>query len=93
MPRLYRVEIALEYAVLADSREEAESYANDALRDTHASDHVTARLMRDSKGRYLYPDGWDDHSLVYGSDTDVPLKEAVEADRAGTREREEEDGA
>ena len=86
MPRLYRVEITLEYAVLADSREEAESYADDALRDTNVSDHATARLMRDRKGRYLYPDGWDDHSLVYGPDTDVSLKEAVEADQAALEE-------
>lgn len=86
MPRLYRVEITLKYAVLADSREEAESYADDALRDTNASDYATARLMRDSKGRYQYPDGWDDHSLVYGPDTDVSLREAVEADQAALEE-------
>lgn len=86
MPRLYRVKITLEYAVLADSREEAESYADDALRDTNGSDHATAQLMRDTKGRYSYPYGWDDRSLVYGSDADVSLKEAVEADQAAFEE-------
>ena len=80
--RLYRVKITLEYAALATSKEEAESYADDVLADTRGGDNAVARLMRDAKGRYSYPEGWDDHSLVYGPDRDVSLREATEVDQA-----------
>jgi hypothetical protein len=82
MRRLYTVTVRLEYAVIADSALDAESYVDDALRDAASDLDVHARFMRQSKGVYVYPDGYSDNSLVYGVEGDLTLSEAVKAEKA-----------
>lgn len=82
MRRIYTVTVSFEYAVLADSESDAESYVDDVFRDqTHTDLDMDTRLMRDYKGRYVMPDGWDGRSLIYGTDEDLTLGDAIEAEK------------
>lgn len=84
MKRLYTVAVSFEFAVLAENEREACDHANEAARDALYDAHVTASLtVRDNgKGPVVSPpDGYDDDTLVYGTDEDVTFAEAVEADR------------
>lgn len=85
--RLYivTVETEFEYAALAASEVEAESYAQEASRDADPDRRVYARRSISRAGAKVSdrPDGWDDTSLVYAdrADGDITWEEALEIER------------
>ncbi len=60
--------VSFEYLALADSAAAAEDMVHDVLANEDASEEMTARatMLRDPKGRYPLPEGYDGRSLVYG---------------------------
>ncbi len=82
MSRLYRVLVSFEYVALASSAAAAEDMVDDVLRDTSA-DKMTIRatMLRDAKGRYPLPEGYSDHSLVYGDREERTLEILIAQER------------
>lgn len=91
--RLYIVtaSIEFEFAVMAESRAEAErmtKFARDewdarGIYPTECTLHARLAVIPTGNGpRYWAPEGWDDDSLVYGPKEDVTWAEAVERDKA-----------
>lgn len=90
-PRLYTVTVSFEFAVLADNEEEAGNrryeVARDALYDADVSCIQTVRkAYGQDRVDVIYPDGWDDSALIYGTDTDTTLGEAVAREKAALHE-------
>ncbi len=85
MKRLYSVVVEFEYAAMAESEAEACSYATEVVRDMCIDDCATARLTVDYIPKttipHASPPDWDDGSLVYGTDTDTTLAEAIAAEK------------
>ena len=90
MKRLYTVTVEFDYAVMAESESDAKSYASDACRDLSIEDHATAlrtvNPVPNVKGQFYtnLPD-YDDDSLVYGTDEDLPFGEALAAEQERVR--------
>ena len=80
--RLYIGTIEIEYAVMATSEEEAREFADDAVDDAgphgmNARVRVAKATVIEGKPVIIPPDGWEDSSLVYGVDGDLPWSEAA----------------
>ena len=87
--RLYVVTIEVEFAVMAESEQEAVKFTDEAISDdSNLRECARARPLRFVKhpgggeAIALTPDGWEDDTLVYGTKTDLTLKDAVAAERA-----------
>jgi hypothetical protein len=80
MKRLRIVHVEFEYAVWAESDDDALSVLHDAAHDDSTiAERATVALAADDG--YTPPDQWDDDVLVYGFAGDVKYKEAVDIDR------------
>ena len=72
---IYRIEIHIEALVLADDEHEACEYADAAMLDTSAREHVSAHEW---DAHSSYPDRWNSDCLVYGEHSgDVTVAEAL----------------
>jgi hypothetical protein len=82
--RLYTVTVEFDFAVMAESEYDARSYANEAQRDLMLDEfaHATPTVSRLPTGRFVErrPDA-EGESLVYGTDEDTTLNEAVAAEK------------
>lgn len=87
--RLYIVTatIEFEYAVMAESPQEAERMTRFAREEWDEQSlgadeaHLTARLARMNDGHYTRPDLWQVNDYVYGTVEYVTFAQAVEADK------------
>lgn len=90
MKRLFTVTVEFDYAVMAESEYDAKSYASEACRDLCIEDYATAlptvQPVPNVQGRFYtnLPD-YDDDSLVYGADEDLPFGEALAAEQERLR--------
>jgi hypothetical protein len=76
MKKLYTVTVEFEYAVVAESEFEAESWVDMEMRNLSGMDLCPeVRELPTIKGKPILPDGWDEDSLVYG-DEELTLIEA-----------------
>ena len=73
---LYIVRVELEFAVEAADEHEALDAIDDATRDVFLADHASVTKIKKSS-RVKYPHAWDDSSLIYGTDEDTTLGEAL----------------
>jgi hypothetical protein len=81
--RLYVVTVSYEYAVLASSEREAESFTHlhDAESDT-GTDYKIERSRLAATVDCRPPRDWDGDCLIYGAPRDMKWSEAVEQDKA-----------
>jgi len=93
MKRLFEVEVSLTYVAYAENEVEAEDLSDIAMSDaTHSEFDVRARPIVQTVKKTMHksgdkpivraciPNGWDRHSLVYGSDDDSTLGELLDAE-------------
>jgi len=78
--KLYNVTVEFEYAVLAESADEAMRYAEEALGGCDIREFCfVSEAAPDPTGEVTRPSGWTDDTLVYGSrNADVTLAQAIE---------------
>lgn len=85
MSRLYRVHVSFEYVALAATAAAAEDLVDEVLRDLYTDDMtVRATMLRDAKGRYPLPEGYDGHSVAYGDDEARSLAQLINEERDAT---------
>lgn len=81
--RLYTVTVEFDFAVMAEDDVDACGYVYDAMRDVSIGDcaSATPTVSRLPSGRFIErrPDA-EGNSLVYGTDEDMTLDEAVAAE-------------
>jgi len=82
--RLYTVTVEFDFAVMAEDDVDACGYVDDAMRDVSIGDctHATPTVSILPTGRFIErrPDA-EGYSLVYGTDEDTTLDEAVAAEK------------
>lgn len=81
--RLYKVRVETEFAVLAESEREAETWARIVGRAEDQAGNATATLLV-SGDRVLMPLGWDRKCGVYGAPKGehITLGAAIDAEQA-----------
>lgn len=82
--RLYTVTVEFDFAVMAEDDVDACGYVYDAMRDVSIGDcaSATPTVRRLSKAQFIEnrPDA-EGNSLVYGTDEDTTLDDAVAAEK------------
>lgn len=73
------VSIEVEALVLAESEAEAVKAEREIMRteDLMDASRSTATPLKSMNGKPLLPNAWDETSLVYGADDDLPVGEAL----------------
>ena len=76
MKKLYRCEYTMTFYTLADSPEDAQERLAEAIEtEQHSEGNVYVEQIRDPNHRPT--DGWDNKCLVYGSDKETMLGDAL----------------
>lgn len=74
MKKPFLVTIEIEYAAMAEDEAEAIEHAREVVSDSYLTDHCFAQPLA------RLPDGWEPDSLVYGTDHDMTVQEALDLD-------------
>lgn len=78
--KLYRVTIEVDALVVAEDERHACEHARDILADVSVSDYADAVQVSEypkGSGKIVMPADWDEECLVYGTDKDTTVAEAI----------------